>query len=191
MRDLAAWVTWFVRDLQLAPPLPVIGFSLGGWIAAEIATVNAALFSKLVLVGAAGLKPEGGEVWDYFVHSNQDAFARAFHEPAQVRGVRAVLRQGLDAGGRAAGRAESRDGRAARLEAVHAQPHAGRVAGRGDHANPGDLGPRGRHHPRRRVRSVRARDPRGDGEGARGCGHMPEMEQPEAFVQAVLDFLRA
>jgi pimeloyl-ACP methyl ester carboxylesterase len=23
-----------------------------------------------------------------------------------------------------------------------------------------------------------------------GCGHMPEMEQPEAFAQAVLDFLR-
>ena len=23
-----------------------------------------------------------------------------------------------------------------------------------------------------------------------GCGHMPEMEQPEAFAEAVLDFLR-
>ena len=58
VRDLAAWVTWFVRDLKLAQPLPVIGFSLGGWIAAEIATVNASIFTKLVLVGAAGLQPE-------------------------------------------------------------------------------------------------------------------------------------
>ena len=55
VRDLAAWVTWLVRDQRLAHPLPVIGFSLGGWVAAEIATVNAALFSKMVLVGAAGL----------------------------------------------------------------------------------------------------------------------------------------
>ena len=40
VRDLAAWVTWFVRDLQLPQPLNVIGCSMGGWIAAEIATVN-------------------------------------------------------------------------------------------------------------------------------------------------------
>src|SRR5262247_4042245 len=35
VRDLGAWVTWFVRELKLSQPLPVIGFSLGGWIAAE------------------------------------------------------------------------------------------------------------------------------------------------------------
>ena len=28
VRDVAAWVTWFVRDLGLSPPLPVIGSSL-------------------------------------------------------------------------------------------------------------------------------------------------------------------
>src|SRR5437773_4224101 len=54
VRDLAAWVTWFVRDLKLPAPLPVIGTSLGGWIAAEIATMNAGLFSKMVLVDPAG-----------------------------------------------------------------------------------------------------------------------------------------
>src|SRR6195256_5937692 len=58
VRDLAAWVSWFVRDLQLPQPLSVIGCSMGGWIAAEIATVNAALFKKMVLVGAAGPEPE-------------------------------------------------------------------------------------------------------------------------------------
>src|SRR5215471_6365345 len=48
VRDLAAWVTWFVRDQRLGSPLPVVGFSLGGWLAAEIATVNDAIFSKMV-----------------------------------------------------------------------------------------------------------------------------------------------
>src|SRR5215471_12372206 len=46
VRDLAAWVTWFVRDLQLPQPLNVIGCSIGGWIAAEIATVNAYSFQE-------------------------------------------------------------------------------------------------------------------------------------------------
>src|SRR2546430_17671741 len=56
VRDLAAWVTWLVRDLQLPQPLNVIGCSVGGWIAAELATFNASLFKKMVLAGTAGLK---------------------------------------------------------------------------------------------------------------------------------------
>jgi pimeloyl-ACP methyl ester carboxylesterase len=84
IRDLAAWVTWFVRDLRLTQPLHVIGSSMGGWIAAEIATMNAAIFKKMILVGAAGVKPEEGEVWDYFVHSNQEAVTQAFYDPAQA-----------------------------------------------------------------------------------------------------------
>src|SRR5207245_4166438 len=53
----------------------------GGWIAAELATCNAALFKKMILVGAAGLKPEVGEVWDYFVHAPREAFTQAFYDP--------------------------------------------------------------------------------------------------------------
>src|SRR5207237_2999727 len=84
VRDLAAWVTWFVRDLQLPQPLNVIGCSMGGWIAAELATFNASLFTKMVLVGAAGMKPEVGEVWGYFVHAPREAFMAAFYAPDYV-----------------------------------------------------------------------------------------------------------
>ena len=59
VRDLSAWVNWFVRECGLPTPLNVVGFSMGGWIAAELATNNNALFSKMVLVGAAGMKPRG------------------------------------------------------------------------------------------------------------------------------------
>ncbi len=86
VRDLAAWATWFTRDLQLPKPLNVIGFSMGGWIAAEIATVNAAIFKNMVLVGAAGLKPQEGQVWDYFVNSGKEAFEAAFCDPEQSQG---------------------------------------------------------------------------------------------------------
>ena len=50
VRDLAAWVTWFVRDMGLTQPLNVIGFSMGGWVAAEIATMNSSVFKKMVEV---------------------------------------------------------------------------------------------------------------------------------------------
>jgi pimeloyl-ACP methyl ester carboxylesterase len=80
VHDLAAWVTWFARDLDLRTPVNVIGCSLGGWVAAEIATVAPQFFNKLVLVGAMGLKPERG---GYFLEGGMTGLRRAFHRPDQ------------------------------------------------------------------------------------------------------------
>lgn len=65
MRDLAAFYTRFVREQKLAPA-EVIGFSLGGWLAAEMAVANSSQFSKMVLVGATGLRPPEGAIADLF-----------------------------------------------------------------------------------------------------------------------------
>jgi pimeloyl-ACP methyl ester carboxylesterase len=83
VHDLAAWVTWFARDLDLRTPLNVIGFSLGGWVAAEIATVAPQFLNKMVLVGAMGIKPDNGEIFDYFLDSGMTGLRRAFHRPDQ------------------------------------------------------------------------------------------------------------
>jgi pimeloyl-ACP methyl ester carboxylesterase len=83
VHDLAAWVTWFARDLDIRTPLRVIGCSLGGWIAAEIATVAPQFIDRMVLVGAMGLKPETGEIFDYFLDSGMAGLRRAFHRPDQ------------------------------------------------------------------------------------------------------------
>jgi pimeloyl-ACP methyl ester carboxylesterase len=48
------------------PPLDVLGFSLGGWIAAEMLANDPALFRKLVLVAPLGIKPEQGAILDAF-----------------------------------------------------------------------------------------------------------------------------
>jgi pimeloyl-ACP methyl ester carboxylesterase len=61
----------------------VIGCSLGGWVAAEIATVAPQFFNKLILVGAMGLKPERGEIFDYFLEGGLTGLRRAFHQPEQ------------------------------------------------------------------------------------------------------------
>jgi pimeloyl-ACP methyl ester carboxylesterase len=83
VHDLAAWVTWFARDIDLRTPVNVIGCSLGGWVAAEIATVAPQFFNKMVLVGAMGTKPEQGEIFDYFLESGLTGLRRAFHRPEQ------------------------------------------------------------------------------------------------------------
>jgi len=83
VHDLAAWVTWFARDLDLRVPVNVIGCSLGGWVAAEIATMAPQFFNKMVLVGAMRIKPERGEIFDYFLDSRLTGLRRAFHRPDQ------------------------------------------------------------------------------------------------------------
>ncbi|HJU29599.1 MAG TPA: alpha/beta hydrolase [Candidatus Binataceae bacterium] len=65
VRDLATFYARFVREQNLAPA-EVIGFSLGGYIAAEMAIGDARLFSRMVLVGAAGVRPPQGEIMDLF-----------------------------------------------------------------------------------------------------------------------------
>jgi pimeloyl-ACP methyl ester carboxylesterase len=51
IRDLACFYSRLIREQGLAP-IDVIGFSLGGWIAAEMAVNEAKQFRHLVLVGA-------------------------------------------------------------------------------------------------------------------------------------------
>ena len=50
IRDLAGWYLTALDDLGIAP-VRVVGFSMGGWLAAEMATMHPDLFQKLVLVG--------------------------------------------------------------------------------------------------------------------------------------------
>lgn len=63
--DLAGFYARVVRELGLAP-LDVIGFSAGGFIAAEMAAADPAMFKHLILVAPMGLKPLSGEIFDVF-----------------------------------------------------------------------------------------------------------------------------
>ncbi len=65
VRDLASLLARFVREQGLAP-IDVIGFSLGGWLAAEMAASDPNLFSKIVLVAPVGIRPPEGVIMDLF-----------------------------------------------------------------------------------------------------------------------------
>jgi pimeloyl-ACP methyl ester carboxylesterase len=189
VRDLAAWVTWFVRDLKLPQPLPVVGCSLGGWVAAEIATMNAAIFTRMVLVAPAGVPPQDGHVWDYFVHGSREAFAQAFHEPTKSPEYARYYGDAWTPEHEA--EAERNREMTARLTwkpymRSHTLPALLRgvatptllVWGREDAIIPLDVC-------RRYAEAI----PGATARVLERCGHMPEMEQPEAFVQVVRDFL--
>ncbi|MGA2411995.1 MAG: alpha/beta fold hydrolase [Candidatus Binataceae bacterium] len=65
VRDLAGFYARYLFEQNLAP-IDVIGFSLGGWIAAEMAAANPHQFRKMVLVAPMGIRPHEGEIFDFF-----------------------------------------------------------------------------------------------------------------------------
>jgi pimeloyl-ACP methyl ester carboxylesterase len=64
-RDLAGFYSQVVREMKLEPA-EVIGFSAGGFIAAEMAAADPRIFSKMILVAPMGIKPAVGEIMDIF-----------------------------------------------------------------------------------------------------------------------------
>jgi pimeloyl-ACP methyl ester carboxylesterase len=83
IRDLAGFYSIFVRQQKLAL-VDVIGFSLGGWIAAEMAAANPDQFSHMILVGPAGIKPAEGEITDFFQMMAPDQLRATVREPTDT-----------------------------------------------------------------------------------------------------------
>jgi pimeloyl-ACP methyl ester carboxylesterase len=189
VRDLAAWVAWFVRERQLPQPMHVIGCSMGAWVAAEIATVNAAIFNKMVLVAPAGLKPENGEIWDYFANSPKGAFTQAFYNPVQAPEYEQYYgkmwtpeeEEEIEI---------NREMAARLLWKPYMRSHTLRALLRGI-ATP-TLLVWGREDAIIPFNTCQLYQRAIKGAIARvldQCGHMPEMEKPAEFVNVVLDFL--
>ena len=64
-RDLAGFYSQVLREMKL-DPIDVIGFSAGGFIAAEMVAADPRIFSKMVLVAPMEIKPAQGEIMDIF-----------------------------------------------------------------------------------------------------------------------------
>jgi pimeloyl-ACP methyl ester carboxylesterase len=66
----------------------IIGCSIGGWIAAELATKSPERIEKLVLVGPEGVKtgsPYKLDIPDIFAMSQEQMAQTMFHDPAKAR----------------------------------------------------------------------------------------------------------
>ena len=83
MRDLAGFYARVVQEMGLSP-IDVIGFSLGGWIVAEMAANCAQQFRRMVLVAPAGIRPPEGDIMDMFTVSARAYLHASVHDPAQT-----------------------------------------------------------------------------------------------------------
>jgi pimeloyl-ACP methyl ester carboxylesterase len=62
----------------------IVGTSLGGWIAAELAVAHPERVQQLILVGAAGIKVDGVERFDVFLHPIEETLQHLFHDASRA-----------------------------------------------------------------------------------------------------------
>jgi pimeloyl-ACP methyl ester carboxylesterase len=187
IHDLA----YFYLDLLAALELErvhLVGNSLGGWIAAEIAVRSTGRLASLTLAGSAGLHVAGVEQLDSFLVSDEARLRGFFHDPKKAEEMIArVLR------------AEAED-TTLKNRAVVAKlswqprshdPHLHKWLHRIDVPTLLIWGDTDRLFPKEHALAYRRAIP-----GAKlviipQCGHVPQIEQPDAFVSALNNFIGA
>jgi pimeloyl-ACP methyl ester carboxylesterase len=179
-----------LMDVLKLDDLDVIGCSIGGWIAAEMATKSPERFRRLVLVGPVGVKvgpSDKLDIPDIFALPEADVQKLLYHDPARMKVDPATLSDE-----ELAANFRSRE----TLALLTWEPWM--------------------HNPKLRHRLHRINAPtlfvRGESDGlvsgdyvdaysrllkdtrtltVKAAGHAPQLEQPAAFAKAVLEFLGA
>ena len=180
---LAALYAALLEQLDLHD-VTVVGNSIGGWIAAELALLGSPRVSSVVLVGAVGIVVDGHPVADPFAISLPELIQRSYYNPAAFAINPATLTDAQRAGA-AANRAA--------LAVYGGQPSVGdptlrgRLAdvtvptlvlwGEADRIGDVDYG-----------RAYAAAIPKAQFTLLAKTGHMPQVETPELLLRSILDF---
>lgn len=190
VRDVAVLMGQLLRELRL-PPVDAIGFSFGGWLAAEMAVQNPGQFRRLVLVAPFGLKPAQGVIADMFLMSSAEYIRASFADTSAVEEFPTLFGE--------AGPEQIEVWEDARIECAQLgwQPYMHEPAMEPLLQAVGLLpvlvvwGDKDAIVPEAAVRAYAQGLPTARLEMMHGCGHKPELERPKAFVQAVSQFLPA
>lgn len=189
MRDLAGWYLEVLDDLGLEQ-VNLLGISLGGWLAAEMAAMSPRSFKKMVLVGPAGIRPPSGEIYDMFLVVSKEFITAGFHDPANVAEFQQICPEepspeqvesweaNREAASRLSWRPYMYDPSLPHLLHRVKNLPTQIVWGRQDRIVPLSAGEAYQQAIRGSSLTV-----------VENCGHHPEIEKPGEFVNLVRDFL--
>jgi pimeloyl-ACP methyl ester carboxylesterase len=166
----------------------VVGVSLGGWIAAEMAVKSTERMSALVLANAVGIKPgdrETRDIADIYAITDKQLAELVWADPTRMAANPKTLPEGDLI---AMARSRESTGRYAWSPYMHDPKLKGRLHririptlvlwGAADRVAKADYG-----------RSYAAAIPDARFETIEGAGHFPHLEQPQAFARAVSAFI--
>ena len=188
--DLARFYLWFIDASGLRRP-HVLGHSIGGWTAAEMAAMSPRSIDRLVLVAPVGLKPETGEILDVFYYPPPQLLSLTVHDPTTIPewdelfghkptpAELEIATRNREMAARLTWKPYMHNPRLDRFLPRVTNP-ALIVWGREDRIVPVECGEQYRRLLPSATLTVLEK-----------CGHLPPIEQPDAFARRVLDFLSA
>jgi pimeloyl-ACP methyl ester carboxylesterase len=97
IHDVAYFYLDFLQSLKLEKAI-IVGSSMGGWMALEMAVRNTSRMSALFLVSPAGIKAPEAEPADIFLLQQEDMIRGLFHDPklAETRLALPVTPESID-----------------------------------------------------------------------------------------------
>ena len=186
--DLARFHLWLIDAAGLGRP-HVLGHSIGGWAAAEMATMSPAAIDRLVLVAPAGLKPAKGEILDIFYHPPAELVTMMVHDPGSVPEWDALFGRPMTPPQQeVAIRNREMTARLTWKPYMH-DPRLPRFLPRVTNPTLIVWGREDRIVPVECAAEYRALLPNARVEVLERCGHLPPIEQPDAFAALVSGFL--
>jgi pimeloyl-ACP methyl ester carboxylesterase len=170
------------RDLH---DVMVVGFSMGGWIAAEMGVRNNGRLGSLVIVDGAGIYVEGHPIADVFPLAPNELMALSYHDPARFQIDPATVTP-EQAAARAAnfkalevyGRAQEMHDPKLRRRLARVKIPALVVWGESDGVIDTEYG-----------RAFAASFPNAQFAVVPEAGHLPQIEQPDRLLNLVWDFM--
>jgi len=184
VKELARSYALLIERARMRDAL-VIGFSIGGWIAAEMATLRPAGVAGLILVDAGGIEVPGQTILDVFSIAPSELASFAYHAPERFRIDMTKLTERQVAAMRSNfatlavyGRAQNMQDPDLRSRLASVDIPALVVWGESDRVVPPDYG-----------RAYAAAFPKGRFELIAECGHMPQLETPNELLAAVTTFI--
>jgi pimeloyl-ACP methyl ester carboxylesterase len=185
----ALFYEWFLRDAGLEQ-VDLIGFGIGGWIAAEMAAMCPHNLAHLVLVGAAGIRPADGEILDVFVRRWRDVVEMCVEDPEAEEYQRIYTASPIvDFGG------HRESGRTMTMRMCYRpymyDPSLPSMLGGVKTPTLVVWGAHDRIIPVECAELYRQAIPGARVEVLDGCGHWPHFEKPAELADAVLRFIQS
>ena len=94
-RDVAILTAQLIGRLDLNG-VTLAGIGFGGWVTAEIATMDPRLLQGMVLIGAAGIRPRTGEIADQMLRGALRYGLGGFRDASSFRRVFAIVEEEVD-----------------------------------------------------------------------------------------------
>jgi pimeloyl-ACP methyl ester carboxylesterase len=188
VRDLATFYGFLARQEGLRGA-DVIGFSFGGWVAAEMAVSDPGLFRRMALVAPFGVKPTGDFIMDMF------PIASADYLRASVRDHEAVAEFAHLYGAASPEQIEAWEDARAECARLGWEPYMHNpslppmLAGLNGLSTLIIWGDHDAILPRDAVRTYQRQIPGARLKVVAGAGHRPEIEASADFISELEDFL--